>query len=187
MKCKKALCYVTCKEPPVIFDDLERNGSGQSTIPCYSHSQKQNPKRSQPSDQPFSTENGMIFTTLGSVIPFIFALFFLPRRPLMPERLEPYNHDCHIFVMPSLLVFDYLRVHLTLTAKWHDWFLPAKRDQERIIHTIIRLFSKNARPAHTNWAKLWICSSSIPTPHPPKGGSCFISLNNFISVFCQTK
>lgn len=77
-------------------------------------------KRSQQSDQPFSTENGMIFAALGSVILFIFVLLFIPRCSLMSERLEPYNHDCHIFVMPSLLVFDYLRVHLALIAKWHD-------------------------------------------------------------------
>ena len=62
----------------------------------------------------------MIFATLGSVILFIFVLLFIPRCSLMPERLEPYNHDCHIFVMPSLLVFDYLTVHLAIIAKWHD-------------------------------------------------------------------
>ena len=43
----------------------------------------------------------MIFATLGSVIPFIFVVLFIPRCFLMRERLEPYYYDCHIrFVMP---------------------------------------------------------------------------------------
>ena len=105
----------------------------------------------------------------------------------MPERLELYNHDCHIFVIPSLLVFDYLRVHLALNGMT-DFFLQREIKRESYIQSYIRSakmpalhiqIGLNYEPVHP--------PPPPPTPKKGGGGSCFILLNNFISVFCQTK